>query len=466
MLNPTTEQLEIIETAKTGENIAITAGAGAAKTSTCIMIAEALPKNSLYIAFNKSIADEAGSKFPFHVTCRTLHSIAYEHIVKGTKYYKKLNGFFDNKEILELLPEVNVMPYKQKFEVLDRILTFIKEFCQSDNINIVTFVIEQLKNLELNNEIEFYTTIVSRVWLSIVNLDTKTKMTHDVYLKLFHLSNPVLDYDIIYLDEAQDSNAVTLDIVLKQKAQIIIVGDKYQAIYEWRGAINAFDYIPDNFTKLTLSQSFRFGEKIASKANYILNTQNADLQIEGKGTKTNIETSAVITRTNIGLFNEIMYCFNNKLKVKVIGDLKDLFSALYTASNMKYDGDPTKRYHKYIASFGTWRELTANSQYIPELAKVVNILLTYPNIHETITKMKSIIVEDGSEDLTITTCHKAKGLEFDKVTIAGDFIPGENTNLNDWLLTDQNANLFYVAVTRAKVELVYPFEFDELFEND
>jgi len=70
-------------------------------------------------------------------------------------------------------------------------------------------------------------------------------MLHDGYLKLYQLSNPVLQYDCILLDEAQDINPVTGEIIFSQsrafnfyskKTSIILVGDSHQQIYSFRGA--------------------------------------------------------------------------------------------------------------------------------------------------------------------------------------------------------------------------------------
>ena len=64
---PTEEQQAIIDLALKGENVVINAYAGAAKTTTCAMIAKAVVKPSLYLAFNKAMAEEAKQKMPSHV---------------------------------------------------------------------------------------------------------------------------------------------------------------------------------------------------------------------------------------------------------------------------------------------------------------------------------------------------------------------------------------------------------------
>jgi excinuclease UvrABC helicase subunit UvrB len=82
----TDEQKEILSLSKEEKDIAIQALAGCTKTSTLKFIAERNMKDSLYIAFNKVIATEAEKEFPAWVKCKTIHSLAYGKIVKGTGF--------------------------------------------------------------------------------------------------------------------------------------------------------------------------------------------------------------------------------------------------------------------------------------------------------------------------------------------------------------------------------------------
>ena len=94
-LTPTDEQKKIIAAAKSGRDLAIQALAGTGKTTTLKLLAEALPnKKGTYIAFNKSIVQEAGNKFPDNVRCRTAHSIAYSTV--GFKFKERIN---DSKRV-------------------------------------------------------------------------------------------------------------------------------------------------------------------------------------------------------------------------------------------------------------------------------------------------------------------------------------------------------------------------------
>ena len=70
----TEEQMQCINAARTKSNLKIRAFAGSGKTTTLVEIAKRLEGNGLYIAFNKSIQNEATKKFSYNVDCRTAHS--------------------------------------------------------------------------------------------------------------------------------------------------------------------------------------------------------------------------------------------------------------------------------------------------------------------------------------------------------------------------------------------------------
>ncbi|MFM0632711.1 UvrD-helicase domain-containing protein [Paraburkholderia xenovorans] len=84
-------------------------------------------------------------------------------------------------------------------------------------------------------------------------------------MKVWAQADPRIESDFILFDEAQDSDGVMLWVLNRQShAQTIYVGDPYQQIYKWRGAVNAMAQIeaPEH----ALTESFRFGPVIATPA--------------------------------------------------------------------------------------------------------------------------------------------------------------------------------------------------------
>lgn len=455
-ITPTTEQQYIIDLAIEGHNLSIQAFAGAAKTSTCVMIAKAVKKPSIYIAFNKSIATEAASRFPFHVDCRTLHSLAYEKIIKPNyKLKNKLQGWFNKNDInigyLESSSDAN----KLKQVIIDAITSF----CQSDYLCLDDFI---AKNEDYNVDISKY---IKTYWLDLIDSNNPAKITHDIYLKLFHQLEPILDCDVIYLDEAQDSNPVTLAIVMMQEhCQKIIVGDKYQSIYAWRGAINAFEHIEqdESFKRCFLTTSFRFTQQIADKATNLIKLLGEDKKIIGKAVidAQSEFSKVIIVRTNSTILSYLLQAYEKNKKIYCLADLKDLFSKMYHITALRFD-EKIKFPNSELVRFKNYKQLLAEAEHDINLGNLLNITSRVANsggVHSTITKLKSVIVEDASlADFTLTTAHKSKGLEWDEVTLSQDMlIVKDGETIKDILFENQCLELLYVALTRAKYKVNLP----------
>ena len=76
--HPTGEQSEAIAAFLRGGSLRINAYAGTGKTSTLEMLAHSTSKRGQYIAFNKSIVNDAQTRFPKTVNCSTSHSLAFK----------------------------------------------------------------------------------------------------------------------------------------------------------------------------------------------------------------------------------------------------------------------------------------------------------------------------------------------------------------------------------------------------
>jgi len=88
---PTDEQTAALEAFTRGGHLVIQAGAGTGKTSTLGLLATQLPQRcGRYLAFNRSIAQDAATRFPPTVQCRTAHSLAYAAL--GYRYRERLNS--------------------------------------------------------------------------------------------------------------------------------------------------------------------------------------------------------------------------------------------------------------------------------------------------------------------------------------------------------------------------------------
>jgi len=155
----TKEQCDIINS--TG-NIKINAVAGFGKTTTIIEYAKARPRTSkiLYLAFNKSVREEATKKFAdkglSNVKIETAHSLAYKHIVFNNNY-KIIAHNYKTHEIAELLKLKENGEKHIKYILANHINKFTSYFCNSDKAkyDVVQIVNEsgairsRIKKLEL-----------------------------------------------------------------------------------------------------------------------------------------------------------------------------------------------------------------------------------------------------------------------------------------------------------------------------
>jgi len=264
----TSEQNEIVRTdLKDGDILKIIAFAGTGKTTTLIEYAKLRPKLSfLYVAFNKSVQIEASEKFPQNVHCRTAHSLAWRDY--GVKFRKRLVSDIKPYMIRESLDLANYEDAKYTINTLYNYLISADRNISTIHIPKSAYNFYRYYKKQLPDLIK----LADKLWkIMLSGKDSNVGMIHDGYLKLFQLSNPILGFDCILLDEAQDINPVIADIVISQKCSKIIVGDPHQQIYSFRGAQDILSKIHSEKLKY-LTHSFRFTSDIANLANLILNT--------------------------------------------------------------------------------------------------------------------------------------------------------------------------------------------------
>ena len=480
----TKEQIDIINSSG---NIKINAVAGSGKTTTIIEYAKSRPKNSkiLYLAFNKSVKIDAIKKFAdkglSNVKIETAHSLAYRHIV-FTNDYKVISQDYKIQEITEILKLQGNGEKLFEFIIANHINKFFSYFCNSDKnrvqeVNYLDIVKDSKAKAFVTT---FYKYIENQTQILYDKMDKgEIDITHNFYLKKFQLSNPILNYDYILFDEGQDASPAMLDIIFKQKATKVIVGDTHQQIYGWRYAVNSLEKA--NYKTYTLSTSFRFNQDIANLAKEILNWKNHIYEydppiITGNGVAKTNKVKAVIARTNVGLLFKAIEYISEKKSIKNIyfeGNINSYTYAndgasLYDVLNL-YNGKQRLIKDKLIKGMKDINEL---KDYIDktgdiELGMMIEIVKKYGNrIPDIIKTIKDKHVENdekGNADMIFSTVHRSKGMEYDAVQIVNDFITEEklekqlNSNQdNDYNSSKLNEeiNLLYVAITRTR-NLIY-----------
>jgi hypothetical protein len=120
--------------------------------------------------------------------------------------------------------------------------------------------------------------------------------TFNAYLRAFVMSAPVLPYDLILVDEAQDVNPITARLLTAQTAAAkVFVGDPHQHIYAFNGTRNALAALPADAT-FRLTRSFRFGADLAALADKLLFMKGERVPLRGgRGCVTTLRAASTPT---------------------------------------------------------------------------------------------------------------------------------------------------------------------------
>lgn len=474
-LPATDEQAVIIRAAQTGESFKVSAFAGASKTTVLNGIAQHLPfKQILYLAFNKAIADEARMIFPNWVDCRTAHSLAYRYMVNSSDNYRQklqAGANFIPYQAIEKFSEQpdNWRPFgRSRFQVNIAISETLNNFLNSSDPKVGVWHIPETvmswpKGSSSQQADLFFSQLASYTQnLAVAMLDENSAcpMNHDAYLKAFQLRQPKLKYDVILLDEAQDTNPVLQAIILQQDCQKILVGDKHQEIYSWRGAYNSLE--KTQLKEYPLTKSFRFGEHIAASANKLLAKLQEPRKVVGLGQDVPINEQfnpnlpyAVMCRTNAKVFEVAEFCLSRKISYHINGGLQEI-TRLIGAAHGLYAKDFKAPKSPELSLFNTWEEFKDISDELgkTEWKNIIKFVETHKD--KSLQRIEQLgrqqVQEPQNCMVFISTVHKAKGLGFDQVVLASDYEWPEAQSSN----YREDLNVIYVAITRAQRVLLLP----------
>lgn len=539
-MKPTIEQINAIDTVVDGKSLKLIAFAGAGKTSTLQLIAEKLSdKRGLYLAFNKAIASEAQRKMPSNISAKTFHSMGYSamppwmmrrfqatemHInefcamfhLKTIHYKASVNTYVKPKDdeaiILNKTMQKKISSYKIKRLVDLSLNSFMGSSDSQPNSKHTARaikgdmpeLIEESKEI-FDSLVNLITPIIQYMWADYSSEEGNLAIgsrNHAVYFKYWSISNPIIHADFILFDEAQDADPIMLEILRQQQCQVIYVGDKHQQIYGWRGAVNALEKI--RAKELYLTQSFRFGKRLADQCRPILRALGERQQLKGTNAVTEVVTqeipnmaeyaeyNACLCRTNAEVVLTVLELaslnipcttnINTKGIVDTLHDMKQLQENTLKLSastpNLPLYQTDNKKIH-----FHCWEEFVVYMQDFnnePELAITFEIFTNY-GIEEITKALRGAANNKGIE---VTTAHKAKGMEWDNIVLQRDFIKGffemnqdvirykplneakiydagsyikrggKTTDVVPIIRTGENVNaelrLLYVAITRAR----------------
>lgn len=496
----TQEQQDIINLILSPESdnkiVAVNAVAGSGKTTTAKGIIEAYkPEKGFYTAFNKSVIEEAKIKLNLYgMQINTIHSFAYRF----------LNGQYNK---IEELSYINLEKANYNFKRL--VINLLDSFFRSKYLSLKEFIYDHVAAIKKELYLEDIDTSIDDIFEysnNILNKMIKKEMsaTYNFLLKMTHYylaKGETVEYDLVILDEAQDTTAVALEIfkLIKAKKKVIL-GDTYQNIYNFMGTVNAFNKLKDNIILKHLTQSFRCSPVIADKVETFGKKYFYD-DFKYTGTELpefveNEDTTTVyLVRHNMALIMLLSNALGRRLDFRLIREPKEIFAfaiSLLTASLGKEVFD--KRFKHLEIIYKKFEKNVYNSenivkskqkQYFDYLLKEIpndeqleagiRMLEVFNQKQINLFDLKKEVEEKNNPKakLTISTVHTFKGLEADKVIIHNSLNSmmtnviaklkelkdmsknNPSINLGEFIKSDpityiEPFNLYYVALSRAK----------------
>ena len=306
----------------------------------------------------------------------------------------------------------------------------------------------------------------------ILQTSNEEMATHDfndmVYIPLLY-AEKIQTYDHVMVDEAQDlspARRLFAAMLLSSRGRFYAFGDRHQSIYAYQGAdFNSMDLIKELFscTELPLHTSFRVPRKIADFAQqfcpHIKSSEDAE---DGEVLDINEHEKQIAEIRMQGFEGKAMLlCRYNAPVLKLAWDIfkgggephvlgRDMYSKL--GKLLKACGGDAEKWKDQQLDFMIKNNIHGQQGNIIDTYKSMLRLRT---IAEETGKSPDDVVYALSkgEGLIVSTIHKAKGLETNSVAIFGwhDMMPSEYAK-QDWEL-EQERNLQYVAVTRARHSL-------------
>jgi DNA helicase II / ATP-dependent DNA helicase PcrA len=489
---PTAEQERIFTyIKKRPEHILIKAFAGCGKTSTIVEAVKLIPldKSITFLAFNKHIQEELKTKLPDHVRCYTTYGLGTSAIKR--KYGDKIvfDEFKADKIIQKKAKSWDLHDQFKSQEKIDHYLNSIKKLANLCRLTLTVkpeFIPYIADRYEINNLGK--PEDIKRV-LKVLNEMSTNRETYDytdmVYLPAVDNGIWMFPQDYVFVDEIQDVNRCQIKMiekVLKKDrktgkitGRLISVGDFFQGIYGFNAAdeksFEWFEKFP-NSKVLPLSYSFRCAKNIIVKAQEIVPDIKAlDNAPEGTVRDGDVLNEAqsgdfILCRTTMPLVKLFFQFLIQHKKAIIKGSdigihLIELIGHITNIPDLKSYWE--KELSDFIVDLKSKGILNPNehSGFIA-ISDKVSTLLFLARLSNSIEDLKlkiRTIFTDEIQGIVLSTVHKAKGLEANRVfIIRPDLLPMKN--VRSWQAI-QEKNLEYVAITRAKLELIYDREWSD-----
>lgn len=472
---PTNYQIDIYEEISRGSgHLIVNAVAGSGKTTTILDCLKFIPsyQRVLFVAFNKHIAEEINSRnLPPNAQARTLHSIGLQTFPGRPKI---------NQYKLANIWEEQFSGRKSQFSPFSKTISLLRNFGFGAQLPLpedgdIDEIVDRF-GIEIPQEITRTFNITIKDLFEVMSKQCDVIDFDDMLYLPVKYQHDFPKFDFVFVDESQDLNPIQIEIVkrlMTEDSRAIFVGDRYQAIYGFRGADpDAMKKIEEIFQpkQLPLSICWRCAKKIVEKAKFIVpeieaapNAPEGSIStVEweefpekvGEGDYVLCRTTAPLVHHCLELIRQgISACIKGrdigKGLAALLKKIEDQQDGPFPQSIRLYGSEQTAKLSKSKNSEGKIASLMDRIETLEVLAEGAE---DYDEVRERIEN----IFSDTDQAVTFSTIHRAKGLEAHRIfLLRPDLLPHPRATL-PWE-REQERNLSYVAFTRAMTELVFVY---------
>ena len=458
--------------------------AGSGKTTTLCSSLGMMEGFKLFCAYNKKISEEIKDKVSVlnidKLTVSTMHAVGFSIWRKFAK-----NVQVNNNKVRDIFRAASQKyPEYTPYEgVVISLVSYAKQaaFGVKKSLNSVSDWQNLICHYDLDclDQEDLVIKLAKKTLEKSIELDHQEVDFDDMIFAPIYHKVKCFKYDWVLIDEAQDTNEarrVLALMCLKPNGRLVAVGDKHQAIYGFTGAdSNSLQLIADevNATYLPLTVTYRCPKNVVQYAqqwvNHIIAHESApDGKVE------NLDVDNLLSNVNVGdsilcrftapLVENAYKLISNGIPAKVEG--REIGSGLKKlASRWK-----VKTPNALINKLGDYKDREIKKllekdkeslvQSVEDRVQCLMIIIdrvikndpNTTNIVSSVCNEIDKIFDDNvsTKVVILSTIHKSKGREWENVFwLVTGF--AKQAKL-DWEL-EQEANLCYVAATRAKSSL-------------
>lgn len=471
-------------------NLVVRARAGTGKTTTIIEgVSRAPEKRILLAAFNGSIAKELGARLTNpNSEAKTLHGVGNRFVRdywQGSRIDKEGKRAWDiagkacnshpdaiRRDIIKLSTKLKaVLPMAKASNLREAVAVADRFGIALDEDWAPEFTVDWLAEAAIamlefgatyrDGQIDFD----DMIWLPVRN----------------KWARPI--HDLVVIDEAQDMNRSQIMLamsVCKKNGRICVVGDDRQAIYGFRGADSgSIDRLKGSLEarELGLNTTYRCAKIIVAAAQRLVpDFEAAESNPGGDILRVDIDKCIadaapgdfILSRTNAPLVSACLALLRSGKRANIEG--KDVGKGLCGIIRKLNKGTAAKSFTNFLARLDSWADAETEKatergeKGLPTAARIHDQHKTIVYLCDGLTSTTELLkridhlfanTKGSGERVILSTVHKSKGLEADRVWLLSDTFFSLKADPPKWANSAEEDNILYVAITRAKTTLAW-----------